>query len=293
MSGRVRAFIVLAGLAILALSLYREPLWCLISNVLGKKDSSHGLCVPFISVYLVWLKFQKIRETKPKFALASGTVMAGIGMLLFFLARDSTAVAVSAFSFLLVAAALVVGFFGKDVFKELRFPLFFLATMIPVPRPLYAQMAEWMGWATTSGSVWALQLFHFPIYRDGFTVSIPNMNLLVVESCTGIRHLISYFVFGLAYAFVCKKTIKSRFLVILAAIPMSIVGGIIRQSFIYVSAHFIGPFMASYRPHIIVGWSVFLAVLVGAMWMDRRISKSIRRIRERREAKSQRPNAEG
>ena len=84
------------------------------------------------------------------------------------------------------------------------------------------------------------------------------------------QHL-PYFIFGLAYAYVCKKTVKSRILVVLAAIPMSIIGGVIRQSIIYLSAHHIGPFMVEYRTHVLIGWSVFLVVLGAAIWGDRKI----------------------
>ena len=30
--------------------------------------------------------------------------------------------------------------------------------------------------------------------------------------------------------------------------------------------------MAAYRTHVLIGWSVFLTVLVGAIWMDWKIS---------------------
>ena len=168
-----------------------------------------------------------------------------------------------------------MGLFGKDMFKDLGFPLFYLATMIPLPKPLYAQLTEGMRMATTSLSVWVLQLFHFPIYREGYNVSLPNMNLFVANSCSGIRYLIPYFVFGLAYAFVCKKTLKSRVLVVLAAIPISVIGGAIRQSLIFLSAHYIGPFMAEHRPHVMISWSVFVTVLVLAMALDRWAGKKL------------------
>jgi len=270
---KTRVTILVAVLALLGLFLYREALADLIASVLHREDASHGLCVPFISGYLIWLRLEKIRNAKPGFDPVPGMVMTGAGLLLFFLLGNSTEIAIAAFSFLLVAAGLIVGLFGRNVFKELCFPLFFLAAMIPLPNPLYAQLTEWMRMATTAGSVWVVRFFPLSIYREGYHITLPNINLFVANGCSGIRYLIPYFVFGLAYAFVCKKTMKSRIIVVLATIPIAIAGGILRQSVIFLSAYYISPVMAEHRPHVMISWFVFLTVLAGAIRIDQWISK--------------------
>lgn len=275
MTGKMRVIILLTMLAGLGVFVYGTTLSGLFFSVLHRQDASHGLCVPFISGYLVWLRFEKIKRLKPDFAPVPGIVMMGVGLLLLLFPREETEVFLPALSFLLVAAGLIVGLFGKDAFKELRFPLFFLVAMIPLPKPLYAQLTEGMRMATTWLSVWVLQLFHFPIYREGYNVSLPNLNLFIADGCSGIRYLIPYFVFGLAYAFVCKKTLKSRGLVLLATIPLSIIGGGLRQSLIFLSAHYIGAFMAGHRPHVLISWCVFVTVLVGAMALDKWMGKKL------------------
>lgn len=267
MKTKMRFLILIGLLAGLGGLVYGSILYDLFFSVIHREDSSHGICVPFIAGYLIWLKLAKIKETKAEFAPALGMMLAAPGMLLLFF--------LPSFSFLLVAGGLIIGLFGKDVFKELWFPFFFLSAMIPLPTPLYEQLTEWMRISTTWGSVSALQLFHFPIYRDGYNISLPNMNLFVANSCSGIRYLIPYFVFGLAYAFVCKNTMKSRVLVVLATIPMSILGGVLRQSIIFLSAYYISPVMAEHRPHVMISWSVFVVVLTGAMGLDRRISRKL------------------
>lgn len=274
MSGKMR-IVILGGILLgLGVFVYRGALWDLAMSVLHREDASHGLCVPFIAGYLFWLKSEEIKRVNPDFAPVPGIVMMGVGLLLLLFPGEDAEVFFPAVSFLLVVAGLIVGLFGKDAFKEIRFPLFFLVTMIPLPKPLYAQLTEGMRMATTWLSVWVLQLFHFPIYREGYNVYLPNMNLFIANSCSGIRYLIPYFVFGLAYAFVCKKTLKSRGLVLLATIPISITGGALRQSLIFLSAHYIGPFMAGHRPHVLISWSVFVTLLVGAMAADRYVSRA-------------------
>ncbi len=50
-----------------------------------------------------------------------------------------------------------------------------------------------------------------PFIREGYNIHLPNVDLYVAKSCSGIRYLISYFVFGLAYAFIYKKSINLAF----------------------------------------------------------------------------------
>jgi exosortase len=277
LNGTTRVLVLLLVLIPLGVILYGSTLSSVILSVLDRENASHGVCVPFISGYLVWLKWEMIKRVRPHFAPVPGMVIMGAGLLLLLFLGDETGVFLPALSFVLVAAGLIMGLFGKEAFKELRFPFFFLVAMIPLPGPLYAQLTQGMRLATTSLSVGALQLLHFPVHREGFNVFLPNMMLFIANSCSGIRYLIPYFVFGLAYAFVCKKTLGSRILTVLATIPLSILAGGLRQSFIFLSGHYIGPFMTGHQPHVLISWSVFMTVLLTSMWMDRRVSISVRR----------------
>jgi len=124
--------------------------------------------------------------------------------------------------------------------------------------------------------VGVLKLVGFPIFREGFHVEIPNLSLFIAPSCSGIRYLIPYFVFGLAYAYACKKTLPGRALIVIATIPLAIMAGVARQTLIILSAHYIGPFMADHGPHVMISWTVFLSALVAAMWIDKRTGKGTR-----------------
>lgn len=280
-NGKVRVLILVTVMVALGLSIYGEVLWELISRVLHREDASHGICVPFITAYLVWFRYDEVKEATPKFALLPSMAMLMAGFILFSLTLNSAEVFLPALSFFLVVAGLVMGLYGKEVFKALGFPTLFLVTMIPLPKPLLAQLTEWMRMATTWGSVGLVQLFHFPIYREGYNVTIPTTTLFVGSSCSGIRYLIPYFVFGLAYAFVCKKTMRGRILLVLSTIPIAIMAGVLRQSLIFLSATYIGPFMAGHRPHILISWLVFLTVLAGGMWADRWVSSKLKAQNER------------
>lgn len=160
---------------------------------------------------------------------------------------------------------------GTAVFKEVSFPLFFLAAMIPLPAFIYEQASEIMRDISTAGSVGVLKVLGVSHYREGYEVVLADVRLQINHSCSGIRYLLSYFVFSLAYAFLFKQGYSARILVVLSSIPISIIGGVARLSVIFLAAEYIGPFMADRQPHIFLSWAVFGAILICAMAVERKL----------------------
>jgi exosortase len=209
----------------------------------------------------------------PKVALVPGGAMAAAGGVLFILGHSNEGFFLPVLSFLLIAAGLILILFGKDVFKEIGFPLFFLAAMIPLPEVVYIQIADWMHHASTWGSVSLIKFLGIPLHQDGFDIYLPNSHLYVGYGCSGVRYLLSYLVFGVAYAFRFKQSFKALALVVMGAVPLSIAGGVLRLSVIFSSAYYIGPIMLEHRPHVVLSWTVFTVLLVGVIVVDRYMSK--------------------
>jgi exosortase len=270
---KARLLLTAALLATLGALVYPVALRELALSVLHREGSSHGLFVPFISGWFVWLKRERIRRARLHFSWLPGSIAAATGILLFLLSRGSAEFSLQLLSFLTIACGLVLLILGAQVFKEMSFPLLFLATIIPLPETIYDAVGHWMRQATTTGSVWLMQALQVPVYRDGYTIQLPNARVFVDTGCSGIRYLLSYFVFSLPYAFIYKKSLRTRALVVLASLPIGPIAGVLRLSSIYVAVYFIGPFMAEHRPHIALSWSVFVGVLVLAVASDQYVSR--------------------
>ena len=263
-------FSILVGLGV---TVYGKPLYALGAAVLNRYGSSHGLFVPFISGYLFWLKLDKIKGMTPQVALLPGGLLAALGLVLLALGGNSEGIGLPVLSFLLIAAGLILVLFGKDVFKEVGFPLFFLAGMIPMHQAVDQWIADWMAQTSTWGAVALVKLMGVPLHRDGFDIYLPDTHLYVAHGCSGIRYLLSYFVFGVAYAFRFKQSVKGRALVVLGALPLSIAGGVLRLSVIFSTAYYIGPIMVEHRPHVVLSWTVFTVLLVAVVVVDQYLSK--------------------
>ncbi len=75
---------------------------------------------------------------------------------------------------------------------------------------------------------------------------------------------------GILNYLIYKKSIKPRILVVIGTIPISVIAGVLRLDTIFLSAYYIGAFMADSQNHIYLSWSVFALVLTGVILMDRK-----------------------
>jgi exosortase/archaeosortase family protein len=60
---------------------------------------------------------------------------------------------------------------------------------------------------------------------------------------------------------------------VMAALPLSVVGGVLRLSVVFSTAYYIGPVMTERRPHDLLSWSVFAVLLVAAIGVDRYLDR--------------------
>jgi len=199
--------------------------------------------------------------------------MVAIGFLLYFINIGAGTFYVQALSFFIVVAGLLFFFMGKGLFREVAFPMLFLICMIPIPPNIYSMLADLVRDTTLNGAVWVLALTRVPFIRKNFLVYLPNASLSVNKSCSGIRYLISYFVFGIAYAYIFKTRLVDRILIVILTIPLSLLASVMRLMAIFLSTYYIGAFMAEHTPHIIISWCVFFVVLLCAIVLERHIAQ--------------------
>jgi len=266
---KIRFAIFAALLLIAGIAIFFNSISQVVSAVLHREGSSHGVFIPFIAAYFIWVNREKFKglsaQTDPM-----GIPLIVIGLIPAFLFPGSFRLGF--LGFILVAAGLAWLLFGGAYFKRLAFPILFLSTMVPLPEDLYRNIAEAMRRLSTSGSVAILSFLGIPHHRSGWTIELPNTTLEVAMSCSGIRYLISYFMFGIAYAFLEKKTVAGRLAVVAASIPISIFAGIMRLTAIFIMTQIFGPKMGEHNPHIIISWAVFFGILILSICLDRLFS---------------------
>ena len=141
--------------------------------------------------------------------------------------------------------------------------------MIPIPMHLYQTMADWLRKGTIEISTQLLALIGIPFLREMYLIHLPTTTLKVAIGCSGIRYLLTYFVFGMAYAYLFRTGINQRISLVCLTIPISLLASSLRLTLIALLAYCIGPYMAEYWPHVIASWLVFFSVLVSSVLLDR------------------------
>jgi len=265
-SYQVRIALLIFWTLLAGLFLYNTSVISLIGAVLHRQGSSHGVFVPFLSGIFLWMNRSSIREIEPRYDhLGIPLLVVGVFFPLFNIGTYH----IQFLSFIAFVAGLIIILLGRKYFKAISFPLLFLITMIPLPVNMHSTLANYTRNISFGGSSWIISLFGVPFMKEGLLIHLPNAVLKVNLGCSGIRYLISFFVFGVAYAYLYRKTTWSRSIIIALTIPISLAASILRLTAIFLLTYIFGPHMAEYWPHVFISWSVFFAILVLSVASDR------------------------
>jgi exosortase len=211
------------------------PVWrWLWSEWWSNASYSHGLLIPPIAGYLAWRRWPPgILEGDNR-----GLVLMafGVGLFLFFVTGKATYLAT--FAMIVVLAGTAWTFGGLRLLGRLAFPLGFLVLMVPLPfvERVTLPLALWTG--TCSG--WLAHALGLDVTVTGASVSLPNAELVIGAQCSGINSIISLLTVTTLLAYALHGPLWGRLALVIAAIPLAMLGNILRVANLLVVAHFLG-----------------------------------------------------
>src|SRR6266545_2494468 len=126
----------------------------------------HGFFIPFISLLLVWLKRERIQLLQPRGSWW-GVPIVLLAVGLYGLGEFGTLYVLLHLSCWLMLVGLCFAAFGKDLLKELAFPLLYLLTMIPLPQFLFQELSGTLQLFSSALGVGCLQVVGITAFRDG------------------------------------------------------------------------------------------------------------------------------
>lgn len=270
MNAKFRLLIFLILSLVIGILLFRDSIAQVFHVVVNREGSSHGVFVPFLSLYFLYLNFNKLKTIEFK-TFYPGIALIIIGLI--FPIFNIGTFHLHFIAFTLILGGLVLLILGKDMFKHTAFAIFFLITTIPIPPNIYEAVANYSRTIAFGGSLWIISFFDIPHVRQGWDIQLHNAYLNVAISCSGIRYMISYFVFGIAYAYIMKTKPISRITTVALTIPISHVASIMRLTIIFMMTHYVSPYWSHPRPHVWLSWFVFFTILFGVMILDQHLTK--------------------
>ena len=252
--------------------LYADSLVFLISRWLGSEDYSHGLFVPLISGFLIWQSRHQLSQL-PREQSWWGLAVIGLGLLLYVVGELSTLFLVLHLSLWIVLVGLAMTLVGIRGTKTIAFPLGYLVTAIPLPTFFYANLSSHLQLWSSSLGVGCLQLVGVMAFREGNVIDLGPVQLQVVEACSGIRYLLPLLSLALLCAYLFKDKIWKRVILVLSAIPISILINGFRIGMIGVLVEFYGKGAAEGFYHLFEGWVIFMVsfglLILEVAWLGR------------------------
>lgn len=263
----------LACLLIFLAASYYSVIIPMVKDWYNDPNYSHGFFVPVIAGYFIWQKAGtlKITGVRPN---NGGLVVVLAGMLLLVLGHLATEYFTMRSSLIVVLAGTVLYLFGKDVLKGLGLPLGYLFFMIPLPYIVYDAVAFPLRLFVTKCSVLALSAMDIPVFREGCVIEFPDITLNVADACSGVRSLMSLLALSVAVAYFTRSSGWKRWVIILSAVPITIITNAIRIIATGVLVQYWGERAAEGFFHEFAGVVVFGLALALLIWVTASVRKS-------------------
>lgn len=207
---------------------FRRPLHALINFALTRDYGSHIILVLPISAYICFRRRRQLfQETPFDFGAGLGPFVVACGFLWIYQRYPTGQVADERLSAVILAIVLLwisvfVLLYSRHAFAKMRFPLLFLFLLVPIPGPLIARSTILLQAGSTDVAYGLLRLLSVPVFRYGFTLVLPTLNIQVAEECSGIRSSIALLMTALVIGEFFLHSFWRRSLLVLFVVPILI-----------------------------------------------------------------------
>ncbi len=237
----------------LVLSVFNEP----------REDMSHGWVIPFFTLFLFVRKRAELKKAigSPS---ALGFCLVLFGMLVFALGSLGEQMRLTQLGAIFAVWAIFYAVWGIRFAKVAMVPVAFLLFTVPLAfldvvtvklRIVISMLASFL-----------LNGFGIPVQRTGtglFCLAGEGFSLDIADPCSGLHSVFALIALTTAYGYLDQKTARGKWALFFCAIPIAMLGNLVRIFSIAVVARFFGQGVATGYYHDFSPWCPFIiAVLV-------------------------------
>lgn len=242
--------------------------WNTLSRTAEHWDSpqySHGWLVPLFAIALLWMRYEPLKQ------VAAWEHWAGLGLLGLGLAMRLTAtgfalVIPDMVSFIPSLAGIVLLVGGVNLLRWAGPAILFLLFMYPLPDRVENMILNPLQRTATVVSTFALQTMGVPAFSEGNRILLPNVELGVVDACSGLRMLTIFLALSVAITMVTDRPWWERIVIILSAIPIALIVNITRITATGL-LYMVNEHLAERVFHDLAGW-VMMPMALGLMYVE-------------------------
>jgi exosortase len=263
------------------------------------ENYSHGLLIPFVVGYILWIERRRFAEVMTRPAALWGAIGVGVSLLALWAGVAGAELFVQRLSLVLMIVSVLIYFWGFRLLRLVAVPLALLVLAIPIPQIVFNRIAFPLQLFASRCAVAAMSFFSIPVLRQGNIIELMPLGasepkrLAVVEACSGIRSLMTLVTLAVVYAYFTKpkndhdddskpgemrtgrprsqhkveRFLKSltfwrSLILVVAAVPIAILTNALRVSGTGVLAHYYGTRVADGFFHSFSGWVIYIAAAV-------------------------------
>jgi len=251
------------ALIVAAFAFAYGPIVPLLLDTWSYPDFSHGIIVPFVSIYLVWIRRAELEALPVKPSYAAGVLVMLAAMLILLLGRTGSVVIVQQASILVMIPGIVLLLLGTGYLRALALPLAYLVLMVPILTPLLEALYWPLQLITAKLSGLMLTAIGVPVYQSSQFLELPNIILEVAEACSGAQFLISVLAIAIPLAVIVLKRRRQKIALMGLAVLITIFSNALRVALIGWFAYTYNKKVAIHGPyHILTGYFVFMVGFV-------------------------------
>lgn len=227
---------------------------------------SHGYLVPVFAVALLWLRRRRLPELplRPSMwglSLVAVAVALRLGGTYYHFAWFD------AVSFVVCVTGVVLAVGGRKAWRWAAPSLGFLVFMIPLPHRLAVALTDPLQRLATLASTFVLQTVGLPAVADGNVIHLNDVELGVVEACSGLRMLMTFFALSTAVVLVVKRPLWEKLVLVFSAVPIALLVNVTRITATGILHETAGRAVADAVFHDLAGW-LMMPLALGLMWVE-------------------------
>ena len=194
---------------------------------------THVVLIPLVSAYLIFTRRREIFGDVG-YAFVPGGAFIGLGLLLLAAASMTNGwgrndqYALVACSTVLVVIGAFIALFGLRAFQAARFPMLFLAFMVPLPTVVEYWAIRILQLGSTEFVALLFSITPVPVLRDGVVFHMPGLSIEVAPQCSGIRSSLALAITCVLAGHMFLKRGWNKALLVLAVIPVTMLKNGIR-----------------------------------------------------------------
>lgn len=232
-------------------------------------DWSHGPMIPLFSAYLVFLRWDRVRQAKITHTWVGFVlILLALAFYQYTIWGTLKSIYLRNVSMLLCLLGVVIHLCGLPVLRHIWVPWAYLLFAIPLPKGAYFALTDPLRRIAGTVSVGLVSLNpDLDVVRIGSTIQYVYNGrrgvLEVADACSGMRSTITLCALGVALTFLSDRPLWQRIIMLLSCVPIAIFANVVRVTATSMIHIYVGEQYAVGTYHTALGLgTMFLAFLI-------------------------------